>query len=122
MGDLLTWIRHILIQAAICVTICGTSAYAIGKTQLIVPVITGCIIGVAYWIIIGQRIFKVAELSAEQAKRTLKSGFVIRWMILLVVLNMAGRISGEVFLAVAAGLLLIFVLMMVNIIFYAYRN
>lgn len=122
MGDLLTWIRHILIQAAICVTICGASAYAMGKPQLIVPVITGCIIGVTYWIIIGYRIFKVAELSETEAKKTLQSGFMIRWFILLIALNVAGRISGEVFLAVAAGLLLIFALMMVNVIFHAYND
>ncbi|MDF2564323.1 MAG: hypothetical protein K0Q53_718 [Massilibacillus sp.] len=122
MKDLLACMKCILTQTVISLLLCGLGAYVLGKAYLVMPIIAGCIVGGACWFIIAYRITKSADLSGDEAKKSMQFGWVIRLFLILGTLIMAIRISVEMFWAVVIGLFLISVIMMVNAIVFAYNS
>ena len=122
MKDLLACMKCILTQTVISLLLCGLGAYILGKAYLVMPIITGCIVGGACWFIIAYRITKSADQNGEEAKKSMQFGWIIRLFLILGTLIMAIRISVEMFWAVVIGLFLISVIMMINAIVFAYNS
>jgi uncharacterized membrane protein len=122
MKDLLACMKCILTQTVIGLLLCCLGAYVLGKAYLVMPIIAGCIVGGACWVIIAYRITKSADLNGDEAKKSMQFGWVIRLFLILGTLIMAIRISVEMYWAVVMGLFLISIIMMVNAIVFAYNS
>lgn len=120
MEGLLALVKRILMQAAVAIIVSGVVVYLHGKVHLALPIVAGCIVGLACWLVAGYRILKSAQLGIEAAKKNMQFGWGIRLLLILVTFIAAARISEEVFWAVVAGFFLMFVLVLVNVIIYAY--
>lgn len=120
MEGLLALVKRILMQAVVAVIVSGVVVYLHGKFYLALPIVAGCIVGLACWLVASYRILKSAQFSIEEAKKNMQFGWGIRLLLILVTFIAAARISEEVFWAVVAGFFLMFVLVMANVIVYAY--
>lgn len=121
MREILTWMRQVVIQATLWAILCGCAmVYVLGDSQMFLSVASACVIGTAYWISFGYRLFKIKEMTDAQLRRMLHVSFYVRWSVLIGGLSIAGLKSTADFWAFAAGILGMFALMMVNFIRYAY--
>lgn len=122
MKNLSAWIRRALLQLAAGVGICGAYLYVLGKAYLIVPLLVGCLVGSACWVVVGYRMMKSAGLEVDEAKKNMRFGFVVRLSLIMGVLIAAIRVSTETFWAVVAGLFFMSGILMVSAIVYAYNS
>lgn len=121
MENLLALMKLISRQVLAVVAAIGAALYFQERLHLFLPVIAGCLLGMACWFVAGYRIFKSSRLGLEAARRNMQFGWGIRLLLILVTLVAAARISTEVFWSVTAGFFLMFVLVMANVIAYAYK-
>ena len=122
METLLTLGKKILVQTILSVAILSVPLGMLQKLYLIVPLITGCILGISCWIVISYRILKSDALNMNAAKKSMQIGWLIRLVMILGTFIAAVRISTETFWFVVMGFFLMSMIMMLHAIVYAYNS
>lgn len=122
MDSLLAFAKRVCMQAVLAVFLCGGVVVMQGKPYLIMPLIAGCIVGTACWLVMGYRILKTDGLETDAAKKSMQFGWIIRLLLVLGSLIAAIRISTEVFWAVVVGLFLMSGIMMANAVAYSFNS
>lgn len=122
MEKLLTLGRKILVQTILSVAILSIPLGMLQKLYLVVPLITGCILGISCWIVISYRILKSDASNMDAAKKSMQIGWLIRLVMILGTFIAAVHISTETFWLVVIGFFLMSMIMMINAIVYAYNS
>lgn len=113
---LLTDIVKMLKVLAIITVMLFISLLAYDRLPLLVGVVAGYLMGVAWYGVMLGRLWRSAEMTVAQAKSTMAAGLILRLILLATVFGIAIQISVEQFVAVVTGFAIIYVLGMVVLI------
>ncbi|MBQ1856120.1 MAG: hypothetical protein II137_05945 [Anaerovibrio sp.] len=113
---LLADIVKMLKVLAIITVMLFISLLAYDRLPLLVGVVAGYLMGVAWYGVMLGRLWRSAEMTVAQAKSTMAAGLILRLILLATVFGIAIQISVEQFVAVVTGFAIIYVLGMVVLI------
>ena len=119
---ILTDIRRMLKVLAVVTAMIIVSLLAYEQLVLIIGVLVGYIMGAAWYGIMLGRLWRSADMTVSQAKRTMAVGLILRLGLLAFVFGAAIQISVGQFVAVVTGFAIIYVLGMVLLIKTNYSN
>lgn len=114
--------RSMLKSLAVVTLMVAITLVSSGEGRLMGALVIGYVTAATFlWTMI-YRIWRIAGLSPDSAKRQMLWGLALRLMVLVIVLFVAIHISVRVFSVVAAGFLLFYFLFMVHLAIASYRG
>lgn len=114
--------RSIIIPIIIITLLISISLFINSKLYLIAAVICGYIIALYYFLMLAARIKRSMISPSANAGRIAKTGLTIRIIVLLLVLLIALKLTKEIFIAFIAGFFVMHIIMLVNLIIFAYKE
>ena len=119
---LLTSAKDMWKSLAIVTLMVGITLLAHGEGRLIGALLIGYLTAATFaWTMI-YRIWRIAGLSQDSAKRQMLWGLALRFLVLFIVLFVAIHISVQVFSVVVSGFLLFYMLFLVHLVIANYRG
>ena len=114
--------RKILLAAGLVTLGVAVNLLAAGRISLFPSYLAGYLLGAAYFFTATLRLKRAAGLNKTSAKREMLIGLVLRLLMMFVVLGAALQISQSVFMTVATGFGVFYVLFLAHLILAAFRQ
>lgn len=115
--------RRAMIQWGVCTVFVVGALYSADKIALVIALFVGYLLAATcFWVLVYRTWKSSRQGSIAKAKKQMQIGFVLRLVMFFVVIWTAIHISIEVFWTVFAGFALLSIILMSNVIVFAYND